>query len=249
MSRLNNLIGSSGGIKGDEILTKGPTEMGRRHFLKILAITTAAASASISCKDDPSHTDSHTNLPEPVYELKFGPYDNFDGQGAHQDYDGTELAVAGELSSQLWDHGPSSTVVDNPSGNLTVLNENFQFVKYGWEDRQIQEIVTYLVNNPRPVSRYERETLENLLNDRGKTVIADIEVKELEKQVLAIRYLFNNRRELFNEKGTKMTEIVSKQGIEILANDGFYKLVKKVLMNMNYSLLVNLCKKNNSMTA
>ena len=97
MSRVNNLIGSSGEIKGDEILTKGPSKYGRRHFLKLLTVA-AAALYNTHCNDDTSHNDNPPP-PAPVFELKYGPYDNFDGQGGHQDYDNTELAVAGALSS------------------------------------------------------------------------------------------------------------------------------------------------------
>ena len=101
--------------------------MDRRVFFKRSAVLAALASASISCNDDPSHPDNPPPPPDPVYELKLGPYYDFDGKGAHQDYDGSELAVAGELSSQLWQG--SFPVVDNPSNLVAVLNENMQSVE------------------------------------------------------------------------------------------------------------------------
>jgi len=205
--KLDNLIKSSGGINDGEILTKGPTPMGRRHFLKLLAVGVAAA-ANMKCGDEKEDNPPTPPPPEPVYKLKFGLYDNFDGQGGHQDYDNSELAVAGQLSSQLWGSGPSSTVVDNPTGNLMVFNENNQFVKYGWEDREVQRVIQYLQENVRPVSYFEREQFEKFLNPKGKDLVARIEEKDIEKQHKILQYVLSNRKSFFNPKGLKLDEMM-----------------------------------------
>ena len=113
MSKLDNLMGNPGEINGDDILNKIPSAINRRHFLRLLAI--AAAGANVRCGNGGSKNDpSPQPPPDPVYENTLGLYDNFDGQGGHQDYDDSELAVAGQLSSQLW--RGNFPLVDNPSG-------------------------------------------------------------------------------------------------------------------------------------
>lgn len=227
MSRLNNSLGNPDGrslLKGEDILK---SRIDRRVFFKRSLVLAALANASISCKEDPSNNDNPPPPSEPVYELKFGPYDNLDGQGGHQDYDNTELAVAGQLSAQLWDHGPSSTVVDNPSGNLTVLNENFQSVAYGWEDREEQRIIQYLQENVRPVTYFEREQFEKFLNPKGHDLVARIEEKDIDKQHKILQYVFSNRKGLFNEKGTKLDEMMKeKNAQDFLTQDTLNELVE-----------------------
>ena len=40
------------------------------------------------------------------------------------------------------------------------MNENNQFVQYGWEDTQVQRIIQYLQENVRLVTYFEREQFE-----------------------------------------------------------------------------------------
>ncbi len=75
------------------------------------------------------------------YELTFGLYDDFDGHGGEQIFDGSQLAVAGGLSTDLWRKDPrgSTSIVDlatinndyisdgsNPSGNVVKMLSNFR---------------------------------------------------------------------------------------------------------------------------
>lgn len=84
--------------------------------------------------------DDACDPPPPEYALTFGLYDDFDGMGCEQTYDGSQMAVAGSLSGQLWRHLASEdvSVVDltsilndsvsygaNPSGNIVkMVNDN-----------------------------------------------------------------------------------------------------------------------------
>lgn len=170
-------------------------------------------------------------LPEGVYELTDGRtlYDDFDGSGNLQTYNNQNLAEAGKISSKLWLNYPGTEIADSPAASelLTVVNEKGQRVEYGLQQRQVREMAAYLVENPRPVTAFEREVLGRLLNDKGKTAIADVEARAFEKQVKVIQYVLNNRRELFNERGRKLIEIISAKGASSLAQDGFYDLVKQ----------------------
>ena len=81
--------------------------------------------------------DDACDPPPPEYALTLGLYDDFDGMGCEQTYDGSQMAIAGSLSDQLWRHLASedvsvvdlSTIVNdsisygaNPSGNIVRLN-------------------------------------------------------------------------------------------------------------------------------
>jgi hypothetical protein len=200
----------------------------RRDFFKFGLTGALLSSLGVSCKND-SGADpwepSEPSLPQPVYELADGHalYDDFDGNGNLQSYDNQNLAEAGKLSSKIWLAGPATEVVLDPTaaGLFSVVNEDGQRVEYGLQERQVQEIVTYLAENPRPVTAFEREVLENLLNDRGKTIIADVEIKELEKQVKVIQYVLNSREDLLNDRGRKLMEVLSAKGSSILAQPRF----------------------------
>jgi hypothetical protein len=184
--------------------------MDRRHFLKLLAVT-AASTANINCGEEDNEQE-RVYSPDPVYENKFGLYDDFDGQGGHQDYDNSELAVAGQLSSQLW--SGDFDVVDNPSNLVAVLNENMQSVEYRWEDREVQKIITYLQENVRPVTYFERDQFEKFLNPKGKDLVARIEEKEIDKQHKILQYVLSNRQSFFNEKGTALDKIMREKNAQ-----------------------------------
>jgi len=80
--------------------------------------------------------DDACDPPPPEYALTFGLYDDFDGMGCEQTYNGSQLAIDGSLSGQLWRHLASedvsfvdlTTIVDdsisygaNPSGNIVKM--------------------------------------------------------------------------------------------------------------------------------
>lgn len=192
-------------------LAIGLIKMKRRHFLKLLAIATT--STTIGCnKDGSSDNDPIAPPPPPpVYELTDGTtlYDNFDGQGGYQDYDGSELAVAGQLSSNLW--RGNFDVVDNPSNIVAVVNENGQSVQYGWEDIQVQQIITYLQENIRPITYFEKEQFEKFLNPKGKDLVVRLEEKDIEKQHKILQYVLTNRKSLFNKKGLVLDGLLNKE--------------------------------------
>ncbi len=194
------------------------------------------SSLGLACKNDTGTSPwkpSEPSVPQPVYELTDGLvlYDDFDGNGGLQSYDHQNLAVAGTLSSKLWLAGQAAEVVFDPARRelFTVLNEAGQRVEYGLQERQVQDILTYLADHPRPVTAYEREVLENLVTDRGKMIISDIETKELERQAKVIQYILNNKMELFNERGRELAEMLSAQSASIPAQEALAALAKRGL--------------------
>jgi len=206
-------------------------KLNRREFLKLTTLA-GASYLLCNCGDDNPDIDPIPTPepdPQPVYELTDGTtwYDNFDGLGGLQSYNNQHLAVAGQLSSQLWDHGPSSTVVDNPSDNLTVLNEKWQYVKYSRLDTYVQKIISYFQENARPVTYWERVTFQKLLNKRGIELVAHIEEKKLNKQHIILQYVFSNRRAIFNKRGLHLDALITeKTKNEIMAQDSLNSLVK-----------------------
>jgi hypothetical protein len=200
----------------------------RRDFFKVGLTGAVLSSLGVSCKNESGPgpwKPSEPLLPQPVYELAEvrALYDDFDGNGNLQSYDNQNLAEAGKLSSKIWLAGLTTEVIldSAAAGLFSVVNEDGQRVEYGLQERQVQEVITYLAENPRPVSAFEREVLENLLNDRGKTVIAEVGIKELEKQVKVIQYVLNSSGELLNDRGRKLVEMLSAKGASILAQPGF----------------------------
>ncbi len=67
-------------------------------------------------------------IPQPVYALTDGRslYDDFDGAGNLQTYDGQPLAIAGELNSKIWGADYGVEVLGNPSGSppFSVVDES-----------------------------------------------------------------------------------------------------------------------------
>ncbi len=204
----------------------------RRDFFRLGIAGAIVFGLNKGCKTD-TGAGTPLVLPEGVYELTDGRtlYDDFDGGGNLQTYNSQNLAEAGKISSRLWLNYPGTDITGGPaaSGLLTVVNEDGQRFEYGLQERRVREISAYLVENPRPVTAFEREVLERLLNDKGITAVADVEAREFEKQVKVIQYVFNNRRELFNERGRKLAEIISAKGgssltqecLDDLVNQGF----------------------------
>lgn len=208
----------------------------RRELIRLGLSSAALSCLNSRCKSTTGGNtpDQPKPQPQPVYELTDGKslYDDFDGNGCLQSYDSQNLAEAGKVSSKIWQawtgYG-TADAVPNPveSGLLTVVDEQGRRVEYGWQDRAVQEIVSYLVENPRPVTAFERDVLQRLLNDRGKAAVAGLEARELDIQVKVIQYLLNFRDELFNERGRALVAALSETEAGGLSREGLLKLVKK----------------------
>jgi hypothetical protein len=172
--------------------------------------------------------------PKPVYRLSDGHslYDDFDGHGCLQTFDGASLAEPGRLSSRIWQawtgYG-TADIVPSPveSGLLAVVDENGQRVEYGREDRAVEEVVSYLVERPRPATAFERSVLEGLLNERGRAASAGLEARPLDEQVQVIRYLLDNGSGLFNERGRTLAEALDREDAISLASGGWRRLARK----------------------
>lgn len=72
---------------------------------------------------------------KPVYELAPGDslYDDFDGHGCFQSYDGRDSAQAGALTSRLWMHDEGSRLVDaGARGDVLEIGSVGQMMAYAW---------------------------------------------------------------------------------------------------------------------
>jgi len=210
--------------------------MTRRELIRLGLSSAALSCLNSRCKSTTggSKPDQPNPQPTPVYHLTDGKslYDDFDGNGCLQSYDNRSLAEAGKVSSKIWQAWTgwgTADAVPNPvdGGLLTVVDEQGRRVEYGWQDRAVQEIVSYLVENPRPVTAFERDVLQRLLNDRGKAAVAGLEARELDIQVKVIQYLLNFRDELFNERGRALVAALSETESGGLAREGWLKLVNR----------------------
>ncbi len=215
----------------------------RRDFLRLTAFSSVSYLLFTGQKCNENKEDDTPPPPpepEPVYELTDGitMYDNFDGGGALQSFNNQHLAVAGSLSSALW--SGSFDVVENPSNIAAVVNEHGQRVEYGWESIQVQELITYLQDNPRPIDRFERTVLQGLLNEQGSKLVSFIEEKNVEKQVKIIQYILNRRDVLFNEQGRKIIKAVSRVTSANLSPDEYQGLIRQGLDENELAVLSNM---------
>lgn len=65
-----------------------------------------------------------------------------------------------------------------------------------------------------------------MLNNRGQEIVRDMEQKEIEKQHIILQYVLSSRGSLFNEKGRKLNEIVTKKGSEVMTQDTLNDLIQ-----------------------
>ena len=104
---------SGGQIAGG---SSGPI-LTRRRFVKLGLTAGALSGLGIACGGNGQRDPWEPPPPSgKVYRLTDGTtlYDDFDGNGGLQTYDGQNLAVAGTLSSQLWYSGSGKVVISNP---------------------------------------------------------------------------------------------------------------------------------------
>jgi len=210
--------------------------LSRRELIKLGLSSAAMSCLNSGCKGttEGSTPNQPNPQPQPVYQLTDGKslYDDFDGNGCLQSYDNQNLAETGRISSKIWQAWTgwgTADAVPNPvdGGLLAVVDEQGRRVEYGYQDRAVQEIVSYLVENPRPVTAFERDILQRLLNDRGKAAVAGLEARELDVQVKVIQYLLNFRDELFSERGRALVAALSETEAGGLEREGLLKLVKR----------------------
>jgi len=211
--------------------------MTRREALGLGLSAAGLAWLESGCKDSPGDSPYQPDPdpgPQPVYRLTDGKslYDDFDGRGCMQSFDGANLAEPGRLCSKIWDawtgYG-TADVVPSPveSGLLAVVDENGRRFEYGFQDRAVEEVISYLVEKPRPATAFERSVLEGLLNERGRAAAAGLEGREVARQVQVIQYLLNNRLDAFNERGLALADALDREDDLSLARGGFRRLARK----------------------
>jgi hypothetical protein len=88
----------------------------RREVLKLGLAGTALSCLNSGCGDSGGNPYKPPPGPGKVFKLSDGRtlYDDFDGNGGLQTYDGTNLAEAGILSRNLWVAYPEDEIVSNP---------------------------------------------------------------------------------------------------------------------------------------
>ena len=190
--------------------------MRRRDILRTGLGGVALAFLGGSCKS--GSTPSKPNPGEPddcqaVYELTAGSslYDDFDGHGNFQTFDGQELASAGMLSSKIWGgtFGTEMLTYPVPSRLLMVVDENGRRFEYGPPDPAAAALRDYLRRYPRPVTALEKAVLDKMLNERGRAAAAGIEVSSPETQTKILGYLLARRSEVLNETGRAFAALLS----------------------------------------
>lgn len=211
--------------------------MTRREILRLGLSAAALACLEDGCQKTPGDSPDQPKPkpePTPVYRLTDGRslYDDFDGKGCLQTFDGKNLAEPGRLSSKIWQAWTgwgTADVVPTPveTGLLAVVDEDGRRNEYGWQNREVQEVISYLVEKPRPATAFDREVLERLLNERGKAAVAGLETREIEKQVQVIQYVLNNRQDVFNERGRSLAEFLDGEDALSLARGGLRRLARK----------------------
>jgi hypothetical protein len=94
----------------------GRQYLSRRDLLRLGLTGAASACLGPACQNSARTPDpSEPPGSEPVYELSRSDalYDDFDGHGNYQTFDGRDLAAAGALNPKLWVPGIGSRVIDS----------------------------------------------------------------------------------------------------------------------------------------
>lgn len=107
---------TNGGKRGFHQDIQSRRRLTRRELLKLGLTGSAIACLDIGCGSSNITPYEPPDEPHKVYKLSDGRslYDDFDGNGGLQTYDGQNLAVAGALSHNLWVGRPEDDVVSNP---------------------------------------------------------------------------------------------------------------------------------------
>jgi hypothetical protein len=88
---------------------------------------------------------TNTDIPQPVYELTDGRslYDDFDGDGNLQTFDGQPLAVAGQLSSRIWSEDFGGEILDDPFARplFSIVDENGERIGPGPHDQSWRRLL------------------------------------------------------------------------------------------------------------
>ena len=166
----------------------------------------------------------------PVYELTAGNslYDDFDGHGNFQTFDGQELAEAGKLSSKLWagTFGTEMLTYSVPSRPFTVVNEDGRRVEYGTPDPDAGALQDFLRKFPRPVTALEKYVLDKMLNDRGRAAAAGLEAASPDQQIKVLGYLLARKHDVLNETGCAWAGLLSDPTTAILSDERLAGLLK-----------------------
>jgi hypothetical protein len=123
--------------------------LSRRDWLRLGLTGAAALCLAPACQYAPKNGGSSApGQPEPETVLSDGTtlYDDFDGHGNLQTFDGQNLAESGRLSSRIWNvwsgFGTGDVVGRSPAvGLFSVVDENLQRVEYRQEKSQEVEYI------------------------------------------------------------------------------------------------------------
>ena len=140
----------------------GPRPLTRREALRLGLAGGALACLGRACQTGSKPPDPPKPPPgdEPVYELTPGDslYDDFDGHGCFQTYEGRDLATAGALYERIWVHDDGSRVVDaailSPGPPVAPGGEGFfQAPNYVLEIGCVGQMLAYAwLNSPRDIT-------------------------------------------------------------------------------------------------
>jgi hypothetical protein len=102
----------------------GGQYLSRRDLIRLGLTGAASACLGPACQN--SARTPHPSEPpgsEPVYEMSPSDalYDDFDGHGNYQTFDGRDLATAGALNPKLWVPGIGSRVIDSGGVRQNIL--------------------------------------------------------------------------------------------------------------------------------
>ncbi len=196
-----------------------PLTMSRRDTLRACMAATALPILHSACNNGPKYGppgDQDDPGPQPVLELTDGRslYDDFDGHGNLQTYDGRNLAEPCLLSERIWGAKVGYEVLDgaDQGQDPVALNEDGQRIEYRRQERMVEEIIGFIRQNPRPILGWERDILDGWLNDRGRALTAGLEARPVESQLKVVRCLLDRRGELFNERGRELARLLAGGG-------------------------------------
>jgi hypothetical protein len=199
-------MGSSGPRRGRIISRRDILKMGCSGALSLLPA---------ACQDGTGPT-----IPppppgsSPVYALTDGTslYDDFDGHGNFQTFDGIDLAQAGRLNAKLWYLTEGADISGGPFGDGARAAVGADGVRHEFRrmDPGIRGAFEEWRSRGLVLSSDERGILESCLNERGRAALAAGETGRPDREADSIRYLLSAGRSILNERGRRWRTALGK---------------------------------------
>ncbi len=185
----------------------------RRDILRFGLSGAALSFLGAECPDGGGSTPPDPDPDVPVYELTDGTtlYDDFDGNGNLQTYDGKSLAEAGRFSQKLWVVTPGCEVIEGAGGRLlaAAADDSGLRVEYRPTRPGRGELARFLAGRGWGATSWDRRALAAMLDERVRPVVSGLELGTPETRTRVFRYLMDAGTDALNPRGRALAAALS----------------------------------------